>query len=159
MQSVKSFVKGKAFELFLFNQHQNESYNLYPSIQKVHNEFNYVDDELNWSEDLLQAKFWEWSWNNYVHVRRCLISVPNSGWRTKIEANKFKATGLVAGAWDMQLVWQSRIWWLELKIGNGFLSDAQVDFGEAQLRQGAELIIGRRLNQLKAVFLEITGEQ
>ena len=55
-------------------------------------------------------------------------SIPNGGFRTKSTALTMKNTGVLAGVLDLQLVGNGWIHFIEMKMGNGKLSDAQKEF-------------------------------
>ena len=61
---------------------------------------------------------------------QCVIFHPaNGGWRTKAEAARFKAMGVVAGTPDLVLVLPSgRSAWWEIKVSTGRLSPQQKEF-------------------------------
>lgn len=53
------------------------------------------------SEDRIQAECVEWFWNTFPEYRRLLFHIPNGGKRTKIEAGRFKAMGVLPGIPDL----------------------------------------------------------
>ena len=58
-----------------------------------------------------------------------VFSVPNGGARNKAEAAKLKATGVLAGVFDIEIAGPGgRVWRLETKTEDGVLSDAQEAF-------------------------------
>lgn len=104
-------------------------------------------------EDRLQAEIVAWFTNQYClkhHKPRYMIfSIPNGGNRNKIEAMKFKATGLLAGASDLVVVLPNVIAFVELKTEIGVQSDPQIDFEERITELGFEYIIIKSLDQFK----------
>lgn len=84
-------------------------------------------DAIGWaSEDKLQAECYQWAHNTYAELRGTLFSVPNGGYRNKIEVMKMKATGLTSGVPDMLCVYGGKLTAIELKNGaNGVLSREQ----------------------------------
>ena len=107
----------------------------------------YSEDQLqapkrSYSEDQLQAQIVQLTRNNYD----CLIfSIPNGGFRNSLEASKLKATGLLAGIPDLQLIYNpmaislpsgyggepstianSNVVFIELKTPTGKLSEQQI---------------------------------
>jgi hypothetical protein len=51
---------------------------------------------------------------------------PNGGYRTPVEAAKFRAMGLLAGLPDLGVMWPAgRTGWLEIKADGGRLTDLQ----------------------------------
>jgi|SRR6187399_1009917 len=57
-----------------------------------------------YSEDQLQAACHLYLNHNYLHYYGLYFSIPNGGSRNKIEALKFKATGLTPGEPDYMLI-------------------------------------------------------
>lgn len=54
-----------------------------------------------------------------------LLHVPNGGWRTHGEAARLKAMGVMAGFPDLAVIWDGRIFGIELKAARGRLSPEQ----------------------------------
>lgn len=84
------------------------------------------------SENILQAKIYQWFNNNYClnhHEPRCLIfAVPNGGTRNIREAMTFKSTGTLAGVSDLIIVMDKKVIFVEVKYGKGKQSEGQKDF-------------------------------
>lgn len=106
------------------------------------------------SEDQLQAKCYQWAYNNYPQIRGLLFSVPNGGTRNIIEATKLKATGLTPGIPDMILVWPTLIGF-EFKTTTGVLSPAQVRVHEIWASNGIEVQVIRLFEQWEIVIKNI----
>lgn len=104
-------------------------------------------------EDRLQAEIVAWFTNTYClkhhNPRLMIFAIPNGGNRNKIEAMKFKATGLLAGASDLVVVLPNSIFFVELKTEIGIQSDPQIDFEERIIKLGFEYIIIKSLEQFK----------
>jgi hypothetical protein len=104
-------------------------------------------------EDRLQAEIVAWFNNQYClkhHNPRCLIfAIPNGGNRNKIEAMKFKATGLLAGASDLVVILPNFVAFVELKTDLGIQSEVQKDFQNRVDALGFEYIIIKSLEQFK----------
>ena len=80
--------------------------------------------------------------------------MPNGGYRTKSEAMKMKATGLVAGVSDLIIVQPNRVIFLELKDTNGRQSNEQKSFQEKVTALGFEYWLIRSLEEFKAKLAE-----
>ena len=80
--------------------------------------------------------------------------MPNGGYRTKSEAMKMKATGLVAGVSDLIIVQPDRVIFLELKDTNGRQSNEQKSFQEKVTALGFEYWLIRSLEEFKAKLAE-----
>ena len=106
----------------------------------------------------MQAKLYKWYHNTYcsnlVENPHLIFSVPNGGYRTKSEAMKMKATGLVAGVSDLIIVQPNRVIFLELKDTNGKQSNEQKLFQEKVTALGFEYWLIRSLEEFKAKLEE-----
>lgn len=91
------------------------------------------------SELQLQAKCFQWLWNEYPETRLCCWHVPNGGARSKIEATQLKASGVVKGVHDLHFFWKGSLYVFELKVGTNRQTAEQKAWGEAMKRQGAIL--------------------
>jgi hypothetical protein len=117
------------------------------------------------NEDQLQAAFFQWAWNAYPQYRRHLWAVPNGGHRNAVEAAKLKATGVIAGVWDLHFYHSGQFHIIETKSGNNSLSvDSKVngkvkygqkEWGELMASQGAVRHIYRTLEEGKLMFEKI----
>ena len=114
------------------------------------------------SEDVLQAKCWEWAWNTYPQLRRKFWAVPNGGWRNAIEASKLKATGTLEGVWDMHCYVKKQFYIIEFKVGGNQLTVDRVvkgkkhfgqkEWGEIMEAEGAIKFVCRTEDEFKNVF-------
>lgn len=109
------------------------------------------------SEDKLQAEFFKWVWNTYPNLRKRMWSVPNGGYRNKLEALKLKATGMIAGVWDLHLFYQGQFHIIETKVGRGRLSSEQIEWKEVMESEGAISHVYYTLDEGKAIIHEILG--
>lgn len=117
------------------------------------------------SEDQLQAKFWEYCWNNFPQARRHMWSVPNGLRLHHIVAAKAKATGLLSGVWDLHIFWHGKYHIIETKlpgqsltvdrIVNGKKVYGQKEWGELMASHGAVRHIYTTLEQGIEIFKEI----
>lgn len=80
------------------------------------------------SEIKLQAKIFQYYWNNHHITRGLIFHVPNGGKRSKIEATQLKASGVVAGIPDLLILNDGKVYGLELKRDDGKwrVSDDQI---------------------------------
>lgn len=125
------------------------------------------------SEDQLQAKFWEYCWNNYPQARKCMWAVPNSAIgelltkKDAIRISTLKATGLLSGVWDLHMFWHGKFHIIESKVGNNQLTVdriingkkvyGQKEWGELMASHGATRHIYRTLEEGIAIFESIIG--
>jgi hypothetical protein len=113
--------------------------------------------EIEDSEDRIQHEIVKWFHNSYClynHKPRGLImSIPNGGRRDKKEAMKLKATGLLAGAADLILIYDGNVLFMEVKTDIGRQSDSQIDFEHRVQDNGLKYYIVRSLEQAKELVL------
>lgn len=105
------------------------------------------------SEDQLQAKCYQWVYNNYPQIRGLFFSVPNGGTRNVIEAQKMKSTGLTPGIPDMVLVWPTVVGF-EFKTEIGVVSPAQKKIHSAWEAVGVPVHIVRSFDNFTHIFLK-----
>lgn len=107
------------------------------------------------TEDQLQAKCYQWAVNTYPALRfGCIFHVPNGGTRDKIEAQKFKATGVVAGIPDLIVLHDFKAYGIELKTEIGKVSDKQEIVHQAWKKQGFEVYVIRTFDE----FVELLNK-
>lgn len=106
-------------------------------------------------EDILQAKCFQWAWNEHPHTRGLLFHVPNGGLRGKREANRLKAIGVVPGIPDLILLWDERAYGFELKSEKGTTSKDQKKIHSIWAGQSIDVCIVYHLDQFKDRFLDI----
>lgn len=99
------------------------------------------------TEDRLQSVIWRRLWNQYPQLRRLVWHVPNQGSSTR-EGVRLQGMGVLAGVWDIHMLWMGvfHIW--ELKVGSNQLTRdrvdkkgrkhfGQVEWGELMSKHGA----------------------
>jgi len=72
--------------------------------------------------------------------------VPNGGSRSKAEAGRFKAEGVVPGIPDINILWAGHFYGLELKAEKGRVSPAQQDMHEQMTAAGATVAVAYGLD-------------
>src|SRR5690349_5324079 len=89
---------------------------------------NRIKDEgdLSPTEDQMQARIWKRVWNEYPALRRCVWHVPNQGSSQK-EGVRLQAMGVLAGVWDLHMMWRGRFHIWEGKVGNNQPTRDRVD--------------------------------
>ncbi len=79
-----------------------------------------------------------------------VFSVPNGGARNKPEAAKLKATGVLAGVFDVEIAGPGgQVWRLETKTESGFLTDAQEEFRLFLIVSGSPYAIVRSIGDVE----------
>lgn len=109
------------------------------------------------SEIQLQADCFQWHWNNYPDLRRLLWAVPNGGARSKVEAAQLKASGVVAGVFDLHFFYCEQLYIFELKVGNNVKSKAQEDWEKIMVAEGAIAFEIRTLEEFQNKIISIVG--
>jgi hypothetical protein len=71
------------------------------------------------SEIQLQAKIFQYFWNNHPKTRGLIFHVPNGGKRNMIEATQLKASGVIPGIPDLMILRDGKAYGLELKRDEG----------------------------------------
>lgn len=103
------------------------------------------------SEDKIQAQIFQWYHNTYCtklnDLPHLIFSVPNGGTRTKVEAMKFKATGLLAGVSDLIIVRPDEVIFLEVKTSTGTQSKVQKEFQKKVEAMGYKYLLVRSLEE------------
>lgn len=80
------------------------------------------------THEQLIADCFQWHWNTYPEERRMLYAVNNNSYN-RIEGNRNKAKGVVAGVFDFcYLPTHGGCIYLDAKVGKDMLSDEQLDF-------------------------------
>jgi hypothetical protein len=110
---------------------------------------------MNISEERLQADCYQWFHNSFPELRGLLWHVPNGGQRSASEANKFKAIGLVPGVADLHLFYEGRMYFIELKIETGRLSENQVKWIEAITHHQGQVVVIRDLTTFQNYVKQI----
>ena len=104
-------------------------------------------------EDILQAQIYKYYYNKFCtklnDPRHIIFSVPNGGFRTKSEAMKLKATGLMAGVSDLIIIKPNEVVFCEVKIEKGYQSDKQKDFQNQVETLGFRYVVVRSLEEFK----------
>lgn len=78
-------------------------------------------------EDKVQYEVVKWFKRTYPKYAKCLYHIPNGGRRSKSEAMKFKAIGVLAGVPDLILTLPDRYMYIELKDEGKKPSSAQIE--------------------------------
>ena len=111
--------------------------------------FNDVEGQ---AEDGLQQKCFVWFWNTYPHLRGLLFHVPNGGKRDKREAWKFNQIGLTKGVADLILIYNTKVFCIELKNATGSQRKEQKAWQKQVEGQGVNYFIIRCLVDFKTLI-------
>lgn len=106
-------------------------------------------------EDRLQAKCFQWSWNDCPETRYCIWHVPNGMKRTIVEAVMLKAMGVLRGVHDLHFYWKGQYYIFELKVGDNVLSASQIRYRDKMISHGAKFFEIRTFERFKAILLNI----
>jgi len=115
------------------------------------------------TEDQFQQNAVIWIKNTYClpeHNPRLIIhSTPNGGKRNTIEAKKLKATGALAGVFDLTLKMPNSIFIdIELKVGKNNLEDSQIEMIERLKSLNCYYVVAWNLEELKLKLIPIINE-
>jgi len=107
------------------------------------------------SETKLQAEIFQYHWNNCPHERGLLFHVNNKA-RNRIEGNRMKAMGTVAGVSDLiYLKPGGRPILIELKFDEGSQSPEQKKWQQAVEAAGYEYVIVRNLPHFTTLIKKV----
>ena len=109
------------------------------------------------TEQQLQKEIFKYFHNTYClknqNPRCSIFSVPNGGYRNKLEAINLKATGTLAGVSDLiVLLPNAKCLFIELKTETGIQSDKQKDFEKLVSDLGFEYYLVRSLDLFKTII-------
>lgn len=76
--------------------------------------------------------------------------------RRAIQSARMKRAGVKNGTPDILIVWDGRLFGIELKVGKGKLTDAQRDVADAMTKAGAGWTCARSIEEV-ATFLASVG--
>lgn len=107
------------------------------------------------SEIQLQAKIFQYVWNQYPATRGLFFHVPNGGYRSKIEASQMKASGVIAGIPDLIFMHNGQTYGFELKTEDGKVSPVQERIHKTWRDNNTPVFVIRSLEQFLEVFLQI----
>lgn len=107
------------------------------------------------SEAAMQAELFQYFWNYHPVTRKRIFHVPNGGSRNKIEAVQLRAQGLIAGVPDLIVLWEGKMYGIELKVEGGKLSDAQKKLHEVWLNTGIKVFVCWSFEEAKQIIKNI----
>lgn len=110
------------------------------------------------SEIQLQAKCFQFMWNEYPSTRRLFFHVPNGGQRNAIEGMQLKASGVVAGIPDMILIHSGKAYGFELKTPTGKVSPVQEVVHKVWAKDGTPVFIIRTEEEFKKIISNLLGK-
>jgi len=107
------------------------------------------------TEIQLQAKIFQFTWNEYPETRGLFFHVPNGGSRNKIEGMQLKASGVIPGIPDMILLHKGSAYGFELKKQDGKVSEAQVKVHKTWQDNGTPVYVIRSFEEFLPIWEEI----
>lgn len=78
---------------------------------------------------------------------------PNEGKRGWRAQRELKDTGVVAGWPDIEIIYQGRVYFIELKIGRRKLSDKQIECHERLARAGCIVGVARSIEDVQSLLI------
>lgn len=76
----------------------------------------------------------------------------NGGKRGKIEAAIFKSLGVRAGLADIGILWDGRIFWIEVKAADGRLTEAQGRCHQRLWECGCPVVVARSIDDVAGIL-------
>jgi hypothetical protein len=119
----------------------------------------FVTGEIEKSEDRIQADCFAWFHNTYPALRGLLYHVPNGGNRSQIEANKFKAIGVVSGVPDLEFHFWKRTFFFECKTPKGVVSKDQKKIHSLLTEHGFLVWVFRSLEEFQQIITAIIEDK
>lgn len=110
------------------------------------------------SEIQLQAKCFQFMWNEYPSTRRLFFHVPNGGQRNAVEGMQLKASGVVAGIPDMILIHKGCAFGFEMKTPTGKVSPEQEKVHKVWVQDGTPVYVIRSIDEFKSTIATLLGE-
>ena len=110
------------------------------------------------THEQLVADCFQWHWNNFKDERQMLYAVNNNvsagltKYAAKIEGNKNKAKGVVAGVLDFCYILPDKVCWLDAKIPPDKLSDEQKTFVQKIQDRGHYWATFKSLEEFKTII-------
>lgn len=110
------------------------------------------------SEGRIQAQCFQWAWNERPETRRLLCyNLGNS--KNRVDGNRNKAKGLIAGRADFSFYWKGTVTFIEMKEpGDGKQSEGQKEWEKLVVAHGFEYKICRSLEDFQEIIDAIIGK-
>lgn len=113
----------------------------------------------NKTEGRIQSDCFLWLWNGYPKTRGLLYHIANGGYRTPVEAMRFKAMGVVPGMPDLHLAISSDNYgqrfhslYIEMKTDKGKESPEQIKVHTALRKAGNMVATVRTLEEFQELI-------
>lgn len=113
------------------------------------------------SESALQSSMFLWLFNNFPKTRGLVYHVPNGGLRSRVEAGRMKAQGVIPGVPDLHHAIPTKIFaslYVEIKTDEGRLSPEQIKEHEILKSASNRVEIVRSLEEYQALIFEHYSE-
>jgi hypothetical protein len=110
---------------------------------------------MNHPESILQKNCVFWFRAQYPRVARLLFSVPNGGYRRRVEAMIMKAEGQTAGVSDLILLIPTESYsslCIEFKVDTGKQTDLQRSWQELAEQHGNKYVICRSFDEFRSAI-------
>lgn len=124
------------------------------------------------SHDRLQIQCHMYLWNEYPNLRylfhtnfndiKIIERIIGALHKNKVSdvvrrvvLSQLKSIGLVKGTWDMEFLYNGKMYYFECKVGNDKLSPDQIAFKEINALHGACFFEFHSLDEFKTIVLNI----
>lgn len=148
-EEVLEFIKPNIFEKL---NEKNRQITLDENIMEV-------EKEALQTEGRIQSDCFQWFNNNFPFLRGLMYHVPNGGTRNPIEANQFKAMGVVAGVPDLEFHFWRRTFFLECKTPTGIVSKEQKKIHQILDQHGFRVFVFRSLKEFQTIIWAILEDK
>lgn len=108
------------------------------------------------SHDQLQAECYQWFHNTYPR-QRGLMHANNNNSLNKIQGNQKKALGVLKGILDLEYFRKCRLYFFDIKTGEGGLSKEQKAIIATLEAEGAKCYEIRSLEQFQQIIREVNS--
>jgi hypothetical protein len=115
-------------------------------------------DQPGMSEIQIQTKAYQYLHNNYPAIRGLFFHVPNGGGRNVIEGMQLKASGVVPGIPDLLLIWEGKVYFIEVKKLGGVVSDVQYKMHKLWQANGVIGIVAYTSTEIVDFVLSVISE-
>lgn len=97
-----------------------------------------------------------WYLQTFLQDRAFFFSVPNEGRRSLVNGAQLKRMGLRSGVADIVVVWDGKVFFIELKAGKNKQTDAQIAFHHDCIVANTPYAVCRTLEEVVA-YLRANG--
>lgn len=110
----------------------------------------------SFTEYKIQQDCFVWFWNTFPELKLTMFHVPNGGQRGRVESNRLKSIGVVAGIPDLCWLYNGKAYFFEMKRPkSGVLSERQQMVHFAFKRQKIDVFLITTFEQFQQIIQSI----